>query len=65
MLKFIGVRLIQMSLLFLVFLSLLFFLLQAQPGDFSTQFLDPRIPPENRDLIAADSASTPRSGSNT
>ena len=53
MLKFIGVRLIQMSLLFLVLLSLLFFLLQAQPGDFSTQFLDPRIPPENRDLIAA------------
>ena len=42
-----------MSLLFLVFLSLLFFLLQAQPGDFSTQFLDPRIPPENRELIAA------------
>lgn len=53
MLKFIGVRLLQMSLLFLVFLTLLFFLLQAQPGDFSRQFLDPNIPPENRDLIAA------------
>ena len=53
MLKFIGVRLIQMTLLFLVFLTLLFFLLQAQPGDFSRQFLDPNIPPENRDLIAA------------
>ena len=53
MLKFISVRLIQMSLLFLVFLTLLFFLLQAQPGDFSRQFLDPNIPAENRDLIAA------------
>ncbi|MGI9649531.1 MAG: ABC transporter permease [Acidimicrobiia bacterium] len=53
MLKFISVRLLQMSLLFLVFLTLLFFLLQAQPGDFSRQFLDPNIPPENRDLIAA------------
>ena len=53
MLKFIGVRLFQMSILFLVFLTLLFFLLQAQPGDFSRQFLDPNIPAENRDLIAA------------
>jgi peptide/nickel transport system permease protein len=53
LLKFIGVRLVQMSLLFLVFLSVLFFLLQAQPGDFSSQFLDPNIPAENRQLIAA------------
>lgn len=53
MVKFVATRLLQMGLLFLVFLTLLFLLLQAQPGDFSQLFLDPNIPPENRLKIAA------------
>ncbi|MFV1961103.1 MAG: ABC transporter permease [Acidimicrobiia bacterium] len=52
MLKFIGKRLIQMTFLFFLFLSLVFFLLQAQPGDITAQFLDPTIPAENRAIIA-------------
>jgi peptide/nickel transport system permease protein len=34
-----------------IFLTILFFLLQAQPGDFASQFLDPRIPAENQQAI--------------
>ena len=48
MLKFIGRRLVQMVFLFFLFLTLVFFLLQAQPGDISSQFLDPNIPAEIR-----------------
>ena len=48
MLKFIGRRLIQMALLFFLFLTLVFFLLEAQPGDITSQFLDPEIPAEVR-----------------
>jgi len=47
-LKFIGRRLIQMAFLFFLFLTLVFFLLQAQPGDITAQFLDPTIPAEIR-----------------
>lgn len=53
MLKFIAKRLIQMTFLFFLFLSLVFFLLQAQPGDITAQFLDPTIPAEARQLILA------------
>lgn len=54
MLKFIGGRLVQMAFLFAVFLTLLFFLLQAQPGDISQQFIaNPQIPPEAKELLAA------------
>ncbi|MEA1902186.1 MAG: ABC transporter permease [Actinomycetota bacterium] len=53
MLKFIGRRLIQMTLLFFVFLSAVFFLLLAQPGDITAQFIDPEIPAEVRQQIAA------------
>ena len=52
MLKFIGKRLIQMFLLFVLFLTAVFFLLNAQPGDITSQFLDPTIPAANRELIA-------------
>jgi peptide/nickel transport system permease protein len=48
LLKFVGRRLIQMVILFFLFLSMVFFLLQAQPGDISAQFLDPNIPAEVR-----------------
>lgn len=53
MLKFIAKRLIQMAFLFFLFLSLVFFLLQAQPGDITAQFLDPSLPAEVRQQIAA------------
>jgi peptide/nickel transport system permease protein len=54
MLKFIGGRLVQMAFLFAVFLTILFFLLQAQPGDISQQFIaNPQIPPEAKELLAA------------
>jgi peptide/nickel transport system permease protein len=52
-LKFIGRRLVQMVLLFIVFLSILFFLLYAQPGDITDQFVaNPSIPPEAQRLLA-------------
>ena len=40
-----------MLVLFVLFLSLVFFLLQAQPGDITNQFLDPDIPFEIREQI--------------
>ncbi len=52
MLRFIGRRLVQMFFLFLLFLTLLFFLLDAQPGDITSQFLDPTIPAEIRAQLA-------------
>lgn len=52
MLKFVGRRLIQMVFLFFLFLSLVFFLLEAQPGDITAQFLDPTIPAEVRAQLA-------------
>ncbi|HEX2370436.1 MAG TPA: ABC transporter permease [Acidimicrobiia bacterium] len=53
MLKFIGRRLIQMALLFVAFLTIIFFLLQAQPGDVTNQFIgNPSIPPEVRAQLA-------------
>lgn len=48
MLKFVAKRLVQMAFLFFLFLTLVFFLLEAQPGDISSQFLDPTIPAEIR-----------------
>lgn len=51
MLKFIAKRLVQMLFLFFLFLSLVFFLLQAQPGDITAQFLNPQIPAELRTQI--------------
>ena len=53
MLKFIGRRLIQMAFLFFMFLSAVFFLLLAQPGDITGQFIQPDIPAEVREQIAA------------
>lgn len=51
MIKFIAKRLVQMFFLFFLFLSLVFFLLQAQPGDITSQFLNPTIPAEIRAQI--------------
>lgn len=52
MVKFLTRRVIQMAILFVVFLSLVWFLLQAMPGDISNQLIgDPSIPPEARALL--------------
>ncbi len=52
MARYLGKRLIQMFLLFIVFLTILFFLLQAQPGDISQQFVgNPDIPPEAKQIL--------------
>ena len=47
-------RLIQIIITFLAFLTLVFFLVQAQPGDFASFYAtNPKIPPESRQQIAA------------
>ncbi len=54
MAKFLGKRVVQMLLLFLLFLTILFFLLNAQPGDISQQFVgNPDIPPEAKEILRA------------
>ncbi len=53
MLKYIGKRTVQSIIVFFVFLTATFFLLQAQPGDISDQFLsNPKITPEVRAQFA-------------
>lgn len=52
MLKYIGKRTAQNVMVFVVFLTATFFLLQAQPGDISQQFLaNPKITPEVREAF--------------
>lgn len=52
--RFVLRRIIQMFFLFLVFLTLTFFLLQAIPGDITaTLTQNPNLPPEARTLMAA------------
>jgi peptide/nickel transport system permease protein len=49
MLKFLAGRLVQMAILFVIFLTLIWFLLQAMPGDISDTLIgDPTIPLEQR-----------------
>jgi len=51
---FISKRTVQMFLLFVIFLTILFFLLEAQPGDLSQQYIgNPDIPPEEKAHLAA------------
>jgi peptide/nickel transport system permease protein len=53
-LKFIGKRLAQGVLLLVVFLALVYLLLEAQPGDITQQLIsDPDIPPEAQRMLAA------------
>lgn len=50
---FISKRMLQMALLFVIFLTILFFLLDAQPGDLSQQYIgNPDIPPEEKARLA-------------
>ncbi|HSL26488.1 MAG TPA: ABC transporter permease [Acidimicrobiia bacterium] len=52
MLKYIGKRLAQGLLLLVVFLALVYLLLEAQPGDISQQLIaNPEIPPEAQELL--------------
>jgi peptide/nickel transport system permease protein len=52
MLKYIGRRTFQNILVFIVFLTATFFLMQAQPGDISQQYLaNPKITPEVREAF--------------
>jgi peptide/nickel transport system permease protein len=49
MFKFLAGRLLQMAILFVIFLSLIWFLLQAMPGDISDTLIgDPTIPLQQR-----------------
>ncbi|MGH8932418.1 MAG: ABC transporter permease [Egibacteraceae bacterium] len=53
MARFVVRRCIQMVVLFAVFLSLLFVLMNAQPGNITDQYTaDPSIPPEARQVLA-------------
>ena len=52
MFKTISLRLVQMLILFVVFLSLLFFLIQLAPGSPADRFIgNPQIPPQARQLL--------------
>ena len=52
MIRYLGVRLAQMIVLFVVFISLLFLLIQLAPGDPSARFVgNPNIPPEVRQQL--------------
>ena len=52
MVKFIAKRMAQMFALFVVFLTILYILLDAQPGDLSQQYIgNPDIPPEAKEIL--------------
>ena len=52
MLKFLVKRLAQAAFVLLVFLTMMWFLIQAQPGDVTNNLiLNPNIPPESRELV--------------
>ena len=54
MLKYVATRLIQGVLLLVVFLALIYLLLEAQPGDIALQLsANPRLPPEAQDILRA------------
>ncbi|MDP6823996.1 MAG: ABC transporter permease [Dehalococcoidia bacterium] len=54
MTAYLLTRLGQAFIVFFIFLTMVFFLVQAQPGDFSSFYaLDPNIPPESRAQIRA------------
>ncbi|MFN3346671.1 MAG: ABC transporter permease [Candidatus Bipolaricaulaceae bacterium] len=52
MLRFILSRLIQIAVTFFLFLTVVFLLFQAMPGDYTKQFImNPKIPPEARKAL--------------
>jgi peptide/nickel transport system permease protein len=51
--KYIAFRIVQMAIIFVIFLTILFGMLHAQPGDITNQLVgDPRVPPEARVVMA-------------
>jgi peptide/nickel transport system permease protein len=51
--RFVAGRIAQMILVFVVFLTVVFTLLEAQPGDITDQLVsNPKVPPEARQLLA-------------
>ena len=54
MTRYLARRFLQIAITLLAFLTLVFFLIQAQPGDFTSFYtLDPDIPPESKAAIQA------------
>ena len=54
MVGLIAKRTVQSVVTFFAFFTLTFFIIQAQPGDFTSQFaLDPNVSPEDREIIQA------------
>ncbi len=52
MLRFILSRLVQIAITFFLFLTVVFLLFQAMPGDYTKQFImNPKIPPEARKAL--------------
>ncbi len=52
MTRYLANRLVQMLITFVLFQTLVFFLLHAQPGDITQQFIgNPNIPPEAREIL--------------
>lgn len=52
MLRFVGGRVLQIAVTFFLFLTVVFFLFQAMPGDYTKQFImNPRIPPAAREAL--------------
>lgn len=52
MLRFIAWRLAQIAVTFFLFLTVVFLLFQAMPGDYTKQFImNPKIPPEAREAL--------------
>ncbi len=52
MARYLAIRLFQMLILFIIFLTILFFLINAQPGDITLQFVgNPLIPPEAKRIL--------------
>lgn len=52
MLRFIAWRLAQIAITFFLFLTVVFLLFQAMPGDYTKQFImNPKIPPEARKAL--------------
>lgn len=53
MVKFVAARVAQMVVIFVIFVTIIFAMLNAQPGDITQQLVaNPEIPPEARALLA-------------
>lgn len=54
MVRYLSNRLVQMVIIYILFQTMIYWILQAAPGDFADQWvLNPKIPPETRVAMAA------------